>query len=60
MEEVLAQKHKQQIEGVSAVRKQRAGDAGQALLELALLLPVLCVLTVGITDLGRAASSQLP
>jgi Flp pilus assembly protein TadG len=36
--------------------KQRASEAGQSLLELALLLPILCLLVVGIVDLGRAAA----
>lgn len=56
MDEVFVHKYKQQIAGCSTLRKQRAGESGQALLELAFLLPILCVLTVGITDLGRAAS----
>ena len=36
--------------------KRRIDETGQAMLELALLLPILCLLVVGITDLGRAAA----
>jgi hypothetical protein len=36
--------------------KRRIDETGQAMLELALLLPILLLLVVGITDLGRAAA----
>jgi Flp pilus assembly protein TadG len=35
-------------------RRERGGDQGQALVEMALMLPVLVLLLVGIFDLGRA------
>lgn len=35
-------------------RRERGGDEGQALVEMALMLPVLVLLLVGIFDLGRA------
>ena len=36
------------------VRRERGPDQGQALVEMALMLPVLVLLLVGIFDLGRA------
>jgi len=39
----------------TASKTRRFGDGGQTLLEFALLLPVLCLLSVGIVELGRAA-----
>ncbi len=35
-------------------RRRRSGPAGQALTELALVLPILALLFVGVLDLGRA------
>ena len=56
MNDVISRNFTPQMERVVASRKRRAGEAGQALLELALMLPILCLLAVGITDLGRAAA----
>jgi Flp pilus assembly protein TadG len=46
----------QQVESDAPARHRRLSQAGQALLELALVLPILCLLVVGIADLGRAAA----
>ena len=37
-------------------RKRKRSEAGQALLEFALTLPMLCLLSVGIVEIGRAAA----
>ena len=51
MEGLTAASNKEQVE-----RRSPANEAGQSLLEVALLLPILCLLVVGITDIGRAAA----
>lgn len=56
MERLTMDANRQPAERRSPTRKRRVNEAGQSLLELALLLPVLCLLVVGITDLGRAAA----
>jgi Flp pilus assembly protein TadG len=56
MEGLTVGSNQAQVERRSPAPKPRVNEAGQALLELALLLPILCLLVVGITDLGRAAS----
>jgi len=58
MEDMNLQKDKQQVQRVAA-RKRRPGEAGQALLEVAFLLPVMCLLWIGIAELGRAASATI-
>ena len=40
-------------------RDQRAGSRGQALIELALILPILLFLLLGALDLGRAFYSTI-
>ena len=39
---------------MTLVRRERGSDHGQALVEMALMLPVLLLLLVGVFDLGRA------
>ncbi|MGA7463034.1 MAG: TadE/TadG family type IV pilus assembly protein [Candidatus Korobacteraceae bacterium] len=56
MEALTVGSNKEQVERRSPAPKPRANEAGQSLLEMALLLPILCLLVVGITDLGRAAA----
>jgi len=56
MEVLMAGTSNKQVGRRSPAQKRRASEAGQALLELALLLPILCVLFIGIADLGRAAA----
>ena len=36
--------------------KRRMGESGQSLIEFSLLLPVLCLLSIGIVEIGRAAA----
>jgi Flp pilus assembly protein TadG len=40
----------------AAARQRRPGEDGQSLMEFAFLLPVLCLLAVGVVELGRAAA----
>jgi Flp pilus assembly protein TadG len=51
MEEAIAKRPGR----AAAWRRGKIAEAGQALLEFALLLPVLCLLGVGVVELGRAA-----
>src|SRR5207244_4620739 len=44
---------------VSARATRRRGDAGQALVELALVAPLLLVLAFGVVGVGRVAQGQL-
>jgi Flp pilus assembly protein TadG len=56
MEGLTVRSNREQVERRSPAQKPRSNEAGQSLLEMALLLPILCLLVVGITDLGRAAA----
>ncbi len=40
----------------AAVRRRRSHEDGQSLMEFAFLLPILCLLAVGVVELGRAAA----
>lgn len=57
MEDVMAQRYKQSAVGLAfaAARLGKTAEVGQALLEFALLLPVLCLLSIGVVEIGRAA-----
>jgi uncharacterized protein (UPF0333 family) len=56
MEVLIAETKNERVERRPATHPRRLNEAGQALLEFALVLPILCLLSVGITDLGRAAA----
>lgn len=58
MEDVTAKTYKQRAQS-AGTRRRIAGEAGQALLELAFLAPMLCLLSIGIVDLGRAVSATI-
>jgi Flp pilus assembly protein TadG len=46
----------QSLQGeASAVRRESNGERGQAMIEFALILPVLLLILVGVIELGRAA-----
>jgi len=59
MNDAIVRRGNLKLEHPAAPQKHRSGETGQALLELALMLPILCLLVVGITDLGRAAAVTL-
>ena len=42
-----------------SARKRKAVESGQSLIEFALMLPVLCLLLVGIIEIGRAAAVSI-
>ena len=58
MKEVHVQEQNQQPGSLraAAVRRRNNSEAGQALLELALLLPMMCLLLFGVVEIGRAAA----
>jgi Flp pilus assembly protein TadG len=40
----------------AAIRRRKSAEAGQALLEFAFLLPLLCLLSIGIVEIGRVVA----
>jgi hypothetical protein len=56
-----AKKPKRVVSGASSemVRQSHKADRGQALLEVGLALPLLCLLSVGIVEVGRAARMSM-
>lgn len=52
------ERDQQEVQSVAA-KNRRPDERGQALLEFAFLLPVLCVLSIGIVDVGRAVSATI-
>ena len=45
--------------GISATWGQRRSESGQSMMEFALMLPVLCLLSVGIAEIGRATYTTI-
>ena len=39
-----------------AAQRRKSRDGGQSLMEFAFLLPVLCLIAIGIVEIGRAAA----
>jgi Flp pilus assembly protein TadG len=49
----------QPFQGTLQTKRSRSGAPGQELLELALLIPLLMVIAVGVLDLGRAFHASI-
>jgi Flp pilus assembly protein TadG len=61
MKEESVQEQNQEPQSLrsAAIRRRKASEAGQALLEFAFLLPVLCLLGIGVVEIGRAAAHTI-
>jgi Flp pilus assembly protein TadG len=45
--------------GISAAWKNLCGESGQSMMEFALMLPMLCLLSVGVAEIGRATYTTI-
>jgi len=56
MDAVKVQGHQKFAGSPPCAQKRRAVESGQSLIEFALMLPVLCLLSIGVIEIGRAAA----